>query len=260
MDLIDLNMDLKDLNISEQLLNKKDPFFEDINNKNLLDLIERTGYPMYQRNGQRFYGPPKKFSNVKPKQGSEIFVGRIPKFIFEDELVPIFERIGPLYQVRLMMDFSGKNRGYAFVTYLDSKIADDAVNCLNNFKIRNKFSICVYKSIDNCRLFVGGIPHEKTHFDIKLKLEEYVQGIVKIIMYPSNTEGENNRGYVFVEFENHRLAAMARRQLGSGMSITLWDNATPVAVDWADPLPHVDPTIMNRVSYNNLKKINTYQT
>ena len=55
-------------------------------------------------------GPP-------PPRGSEVFVGKIPRDMYEDELVPVFERAGHIYLFRLMMEFSGENRGYAFVMY-----------------------------------------------------------------------------------------------------------------------------------------------
>lgn len=55
-------------------------------------------------------GPP-------PPRGCEVFVGKIPRDMYEDELVPLFEKAGTMYEFRLMMEFSGENRGYAFVMY-----------------------------------------------------------------------------------------------------------------------------------------------
>lgn len=55
-------------------------------------------------------GPP-------PPRGCEVFVGKIPRDMYEDELVPLFDKAGKIYEFRLMMEFSGANRGYAFVTY-----------------------------------------------------------------------------------------------------------------------------------------------
>lgn len=52
-----------------------------------------------------------------PPRGCEVFVGKIPRDMFEDELVPLFEKAGKIYEFRLMMEFSGENRGYAFVMY-----------------------------------------------------------------------------------------------------------------------------------------------
>ena len=50
------------------------------------------------RNGQRIYGsPPPKWQGDPPVKGSEVFVGKLPHNIFEDELVPIFEKVYHLY-------------------------------------------------------------------------------------------------------------------------------------------------------------------
>lgn len=55
-------------------------------------------------------GPP-------PPKGCEVFVGNVPRDVFEDEVVPIFETAGKIYELRMMLDFSGTNRGYFFVRY-----------------------------------------------------------------------------------------------------------------------------------------------
>ena len=62
-----------------------------------------------------------------PSKGCEVFVGKIPRDLYEDELVPVFEKIGKIYELRLMMDFSGSNRGYAFVMYTSTSDARRAV-------------------------------------------------------------------------------------------------------------------------------------
>lgn len=47
--------------------------------------------------------------------------------MFEDELIPLFEKCGKIYDLRLMMDpLSGTNRGYAFVTYTTKEEAERA--------------------------------------------------------------------------------------------------------------------------------------
>ena len=55
-----------------------------------------------------------------------------------------------------------------------------------------------------------------------------------------------NRGFAFVEYENHRAAAMARRKLNLGR-IQLWGHQ--IAVDWAEPEQDVDEEIMVTVSF-----------
>ena len=90
-------------------------------------LMARTGYSIVQQNGQRRYGPPPDWDGPPPPRGCEIFVGKIPRDCFEDELVPVFEKVGRIYEMRLMMDFSGQNRGYAFVVYGNPLEAKDSL-------------------------------------------------------------------------------------------------------------------------------------
>jgi RNA recognition motif-containing protein len=133
----------------------------------LLKLLERTGYQLEQINGQRIYFPPPNLKVSAPPKGSEIFIGKIPRDCFEDEIVPVFERVGQIYEMRLMMDFSGYNRGFAFAMYLSPEIATLAIETLNNYEIRAGRRIGVVRSFDNSRLCIGNIPSNKSEEDIK---------------------------------------------------------------------------------------------
>lgn len=215
----------------------------------LLTLIEKTGYPMVQENGQRKYGPPPKWEGPPPPRGCEIFIGKIPRDIYEDELVPVFEKAGKIYEFRLMMDFSGSNRGYAFCMYTNKNEAKRAITELNNFEIRKGRLLGVCSSVDNCRLFVGGIPKNKNREDILTEMCKVTEGVVDIIVYPSAVDKTKNRGFAFVEYESHRAAAMARRKLIPGR-IQLWGHQ--IAVDWAEPEAEVDEDTMATVRLYSL--------
>ncbi|XP_054161841.1 RNA-binding protein 47-like [Oppia nitens] len=215
----------------------------------LLDLIERSGFNIVQENGQRVFGPPPDWpSNQPPPQkGCEVFVGKIPRDCYEDELVPLLTRIGPIYQLRLMMDFSGTNRGYAFATYINQSDANKAIKQLNNIEIRENKRIGVVQSLDNCRLFIGNIPLNKTRQDVMQELSKETDGVVNAIVYNNYNKVEKqykNRGFAFVEYKTHRDAAMARRKLLPG-KIKLFD--CEISVDWAVPETNVDEEIMSKV-------------
>ena len=48
--------------------------------------------------------------------------------MFEDELVPLFELCGRIWDLRIMMDpLSGANRGYAFIKFCAKDGAEAAV-------------------------------------------------------------------------------------------------------------------------------------
>ncbi|XP_051993531.1 RNA-binding protein 47-like isoform X2 [Xyrauchen texanus] len=214
------------------------------NEATLLSLMERTGYGMVQENGQRKYGPPPGWQGPAPQRGCEIFVGKIPRDIYEDELVPIFESVGRIYEMRLMMDFDGKNRGYAFVMYTQKHEAKRAVRELNNYEIRPGRLLGVCCSVDNCRLFIGGIPKTKKREEILEEVSKVTEGVLDVIVYASAADKMKNRGFAFVEYESHRAAAMARRKLMPGR-IQLWGHQ--IAVDWAEPEIDVDEDVMETV-------------
>ncbi|XP_030631852.1 putative RNA-binding protein 46 [Chanos chanos] len=211
----------------------------------LLALMEKTGYSMVQENGQRkFGGPPPGWEGPPPPRGCEVFVGKIPRDMYEDELVPVFERAGRIYEFRLMMEFSGENRGYAFVMYTTREAAQRAIHLLDNHEIRPGKFIGVCVSLDNCRLFIGSIPKDKRKEEIQEEMMKVTEGVVDVIVYPSATDKSKNRGFAFVEYESHKAAAMARRKLIPG-TFQLWGHT--IQVDWAEPEKDVDEETMQRV-------------
>lgn len=110
-------------------------------------------------------------------------------------------------------------------------------------------------SKDNCRLFVGKLPKDKSAEEIKEAMSQHTANVVKVIVHPSKAFNSNlkNRGYAFVEYATHRDAAMARRKLLPGKFL-LFDSE--IQVDWAQPEPEVDPMIMSKVT--NLYVRNLY--
>ncbi|XP_033222645.1 probable RNA-binding protein 46 [Belonocnema kinseyi] len=214
----------------------------------LLHLANRTKYEIVQENGQRRLTCPELVENQKERpKGAEVFLGRLPRDCYEDELEPYLSKIGKLLELRLMLDFSGSTRGYAFALYENAKIAREACRLLNNSEIRPGHRIGVVKSMDNCRLFFGGVPKDKTKEDFMAELSKILNGITDIYLYPNSEDRTQNRGFIFVEFKDHRSAAMARRKLIPGR-VVLWDHE--IAVDWADPEPGdpVDEEVMETVT------------
>ena len=141
-------------------------------------LMERTGYGIVQQNGQRRYGPPPDWEGEPPYRGCEVFVGKIPRDCFEDELVPVFEKAGKIYELRLMMEFNGQNRGYAFVVFGAVEDAKECVRLLNNYEIRKGRTLGICMSVDNCRLFVGGIPKKVCEgFCLRTKSGRVTRGV-----------------------------------------------------------------------------------
>lgn len=209
------------------------------------EICEAKGWTMVQLNGQRICSPPPSMGFDPPPKGCEVYIGRLSKDVFENELIPMFEAAGPLYQFRMMIDFNDQGRGFAFATYFNYKSAKRAVERFNNYKLRPNVRLCVQHSIDNCRLYVGNLPRTARRSDVYDLLNPLVLGIKDIIMYPNPERQEENRGYCFVEFENHRLAFLARRDFAPN---NLRAFGRQLYIDWAEPLPIVDPNVMAEVS------------
>ncbi|XP_049628189.1 heterogeneous nuclear ribonucleoprotein Q isoform X6 [Suncus etruscus] len=208
-------------------------------------LLERTGYTLDVTTGQRKYGgppPDSVYSGQQPSVGTEIFVGKIPRDLFEDELVPLFEKAGPIWDLRLMMDpLTGLNRGYAFVTFCTKEAAQEAVKLYNNHEIRSGKHIGVCISVANNRLFVGSIPKSKTKEQILEEFSKVTEGLTDVILYHQPDDKKKNRGFCFLEYEDHKTAAQARRRLMSG-KVKVWGNVG--TVEWADPIEDPDPEVM----------------
>lgn len=70
------------------------------------------------------------------------------------------------------------------------------------------------------------------------------EGLQEVILYTQADDKKKNRGFCFLEYEDHKSAAQARRRLMSG-KIKVWGN--PVTVEWADPVAEPDPEVMAKV-------------
>ncbi|XP_024147609.1 heterogeneous nuclear ribonucleoprotein Q isoform X1 [Oryzias melastigma] len=212
------------------------------------ELLDRTKYTLDVTTGQRKYGgpPPESvYSGPQPTVGTEIFVGKIPRDLFEDELVPLFEKAGSIWDLRLMMDpLSSLNRGYAFVTFCAKEAAQEAVKLCNNYEIRPGKHIGACISVANNRLFVGSIPKSKTKEQIVEEFSKVTDGLNDVILYHQPDDKKKNRGFCFLEFEDHKTAAQARRRLMSG-KVKVW--GILVTVEWADPIEDPDPEVMAKV-------------
>ena len=133
-------------------------------------------------------GPPPNWQGPPPCKGTEIFVGKIPREMFEWELVPIFEMCGFIYELRLMMDFSGSNRGYLFVRYSKREEASRALKELNNFEIRPGKFIGVIPSVDNRKLWISGLPKNRSADEIRDEMSKLTDGVTAVSIYYSYTD------------------------------------------------------------------------
>jgi Q family heterogeneous nuclear ribonucleoprotein R len=226
------------------------------NEQKLKEILERTKYSHEVSTGQRKYGGPppdwrqsteqnESISVNQAPPGSECFVGKIPKEIFEDELIPLFEKHGRIWDLRLMIDpNTGFSKGYCFVTYCDKMSAKEAAAALNNFEIRPGKNIVVNLSVANLKLFIGNIPRHKSVDEIKQVLSKIADGIVRINFGMTNKESIN-RGFCFIEFVDHKSASLAKRKLISPKFNNIFNRE--IVVEWADTQQDPDEETMSKV-------------
>ncbi|XP_036403544.1 dead end protein 1 [Megalops cyprinoides] len=121
--------------------------------------LQRTATKLVQVNGQRKYGgPPPGWTGPEPGPGCEVFISQIPRDVYEDRLIPLFQRVGPLYEFRLMMNFSGQNRGFAYAKYGVPQLADAAIRLLHRHELREGARLAVRRSTEKRQLSLGELP------------------------------------------------------------------------------------------------------
>ncbi|KYQ48214.1 putative RNA-binding protein 46 [Trachymyrmex zeteki] len=179
--------------------------------RNVLRLLHEYKLVSTQINGQRILSiQPIRWNGPTPGIECEIFVGRIPKTIYEDTLYPLFKMVGEVFQIRLMVDMAELTRGYCFIMYTNPEDAARAIIQLDQYEISPGRKIRVLASVNKCKLYIGPLPWH-------IESEEVVRVIyasawdieyVSIYRFPNH-----DAAYAIVSFKSHRNAALARRKL-----------------------------------------------
>nr|XP_019595846.1 PREDICTED: dead end protein homolog 1 isoform X1 [Rhinolophus sinicus] len=165
-----------------------------------------------------------------PPPGSEVFIGRLPQDVYEHQLIPLFQRVGRLYEFRLMMTFSGLNRGFAYARYSSRRGAQAAIATLHNHPLRPSCPLLVCRSTEKCELSVDGLPPALSHRALLLALQPLSPGLQEALLLPS--PGPALAQIALLKFSSHRAAAMAKKALMEGQSHLCGEQ---VAVEWLKP-------------------------
>lgn len=195
--------------------------------ENARHFLKLRGYELSQHNGQRI----SKLISIDEKQvedKSEVFIGKLPRDLYEDELLPLLEQAGRVYKMRLMMEFSGCNRGFAFANYVTSKEANLACALLSQTLIRPDCPpIGVVKSFDNKCLFFGNLPIKVTKKAILNELKRHLTDVEDVEMF--KVEPSSTSRFANVHFKTHEAATQARRLLLPG-DVRMFNRI--ITVDW----------------------------
>lgn len=188
-------------------------------------------FPVTQIKGQLIIGPPSSWELPPPDRGCEIYVAGLPRDYPVPDLFKLFATVYSIYKVRIMLDFSGNNRGFCFVVYANPFLARQAVKQFNGFYLGTT-RIFATISYDNCQLYMSRIPRSLSPEEIAAEITRIFRGVVNVKV-PSNTDDPSlNKGYAIVTFDCHNTAVETRK-LCWPFRLLLW--ASHLYVDWAIP-------------------------
>ncbi|NXK17214.1 DND1 protein, partial [Arenaria interpres] len=201
------------------------------NKKALHAWAKETGIDLVQVNGQRRYGgPPPGWVGNPPPAGTEVFIGKLPQDVYENVLIPLFQSVGKLYEFRLMMTFSGLNRGFAYAKYSNRRGAKEAIATFNNFEVRQGYTIVVCKSMEKRELSMDGLATSVGQQELEATLRRITEGVLSITLYTSPSQ--KRAQLAVLKYSSHQAAAMAKKTLMEGNTKL---SGLEIRVNWLNP-------------------------
>uniref|UniRef100_A0A3Q4BQ43 RRM domain-containing protein n=1 Tax=Mola mola TaxID=94237 RepID=A0A3Q4BQ43_MOLML len=190
-----------------------------------------------QVNGQRKYGgPPEGWKGPPPGAHCEVFISQIPRDTYEDRLIPLFSCVGPLWEFRLMMNFSGQNRGFAYAKFGSPAVATSAISLLHGHLLEPGFRLSVCLSTEKRHLCMSDLPVTTKRRDLLQVLRVLTDGVEELsLMKMPGIDGV----FAIIAFSCHRAASMAKRMLVEAIKKKF---GYTVSVDWRSvfkPYPDV---------------------
>lgn len=188
--------------------------------------------PKILENGRKVFGPPANWKGPRPSYLCEIFVTKVPENLDEVCFLIWLHRFGTVYEFRLMMDSGNSNRGYAFVRYSKLSEAMAAFEVLG-YHFEGGMRMGVFRSQGKNRLYINNIPKALPVGAIKEGFKKIFPKLQDIMSYDmKNVNGEQNRGYAFIQFYNHEEALEAKKRTTPGR-VRMWNS--DLKVQWAKP-------------------------
>uniref|UniRef100_A0A8C7ZS97 DND microRNA-mediated repression inhibitor 1 n=1 Tax=Oryzias sinensis TaxID=183150 RepID=A0A8C7ZS97_9TELE len=174
--------------------------------------VKSTNTKLTQVNGQRKYGgPPEVWDGPPPGARCEVFISQIPRDVYEDLLIPLFSSVGALWEFRLMMNFSGQNRGFAYAKYGTAAIANDAIHLLHGYPLGPGARLSVRCSIEKRHLCIQNLPASTRQEELLQVLRLLSAGVESVALKAGpGIEGVS----AVVAFSSHHAASMAKKALG----------------------------------------------
>uniref|UniRef100_A0A0D9XHU6 RRM domain-containing protein n=1 Tax=Leersia perrieri TaxID=77586 RepID=A0A0D9XHU6_9ORYZ len=149
-----------------------------------------------------------------PPQGSEVFIGGLPRDTTEEDIRELCESLGEINEVRLMKDKETKeNKGFAFVTFTAKDAAQRAIEELHDKEHKGRTLRCSLSQAKH-RLFVGNVktiyvknlPENASKEKIKEIFEKHGE-VTKVVLPPA--KAGHKRDFGFVHFAERSSALKA---------------------------------------------------
>ncbi|XP_033488721.1 dead end protein 1 [Epinephelus lanceolatus] len=205
--------------------------------------LKATNIKLTQVNGQRKYGgPPEVWDGPTPGARCEVFISQIPRDTYEDQLIPLFSSVGPLWEFRLMMNFSGQNRGFAYGKYGSPAVATEAIRVLHGHVLEPGLSLSVRRSTEKRHLCIGDLPASTRQEDLLQALRVLTEGVERV----SLKAGPGIQGVsAIIAFSSHYAASMAKKMLVEAFRKQF---ALDISIEWKTTVKpiHEDPLSSNK--------------
>lgn len=174
--------------------------------------------------------------------------------MYEDNLIPLFETVGIVLQFRLMMNYSGRNRGFGYIIYLDQNDGHRAILNLDNILVSSwcRLQLCISRNLrrlwlDNVcdeldvNAVIGLILDKVDPVEVRMSwlqcgfrncnnsIRRRKKRISNVfIIFQISVCRRYNRLRFLLDFETHRDAALSRKQLLR----EVWDFGPSARANW----------------------------
>lgn len=210
---------------------------------------DRTKYTILQVNGCRS-NRALDWTDPEPSTNCELYVKNIPRRFKGEDLWPLFERFGRIFNIRVLMDYNDFNRGFAYVKFSQESEALIAMELMNHFFLFPGYRLNVLRSTSKRRLFANFIPKMIPVTVVQEKFREIFPAMRELVMPPIggrvHEEGALHRGIAFVDFRTHEDAVAAKKTINTGV-LEVW--GTRIKFSWARLQDTVNDTEEDRTDF-----------